>query len=336
MNVSYIEPLRRAWVRSHRMLFQPFAIRTWLVLGFAAFLSEALVTGHGANYSARGDDTDAPSKIFHALGGVFAPAVWTVVGMLLIAAILLLVIVLLWANSRGRFVFLDGVVRERTAIVEPWKRFAGQGNSLFVWMVLFLLVCAAIVLAMVLPFLTTLAAMWASHEFHWGILGALWMLAAVAVPFSIVVAYTLLFLSDFVIPIMHRQDLGAVSAWRRFLTLLRAHPGSFLFYGLFVLALWLVVGVAVAAVGLSTCCIGFVLFGIPYVSSVILLPALVTFRGLGPEFLAQFGPEYSLPVEATGPPGGTVPGAVPQQAATPDPGATAGAGSPPDAPGGGA
>jgi hypothetical protein len=47
-------------------------------------------------------------------------------------------------------------------------------------------------------------------------------------------------------------------------------------------------------VGFSTCCIGFILFGLPYVSSLVTLPVLVTFRGLGPEFLAQFEPELSV------------------------------------------
>ena len=44
MGVSYIEPLQRAWARAERMLFKPFRLEMWLVLGFAAFLSE-LFTG---------------------------------------------------------------------------------------------------------------------------------------------------------------------------------------------------------------------------------------------------------------------------------------------------
>jgi hypothetical protein len=128
---------------------------------------------------------------------------------------------------------------------------------------------------------------------------------AAATPVGIVVAYTLLFLSDFVVPIMFRHGLGVTAAWSRFLALLRSHPGPFLLYGLMVFGLWLAVGVAVMAIGFSTCCIGFVFFGLPYVSSVVLLPVLVTFRGLGPEFLAQFGPEYSLLAVAE--PGGAGP-----------------------------
>jgi hypothetical protein len=51
---------------------------------------------------------------------------------------------------------------------------------------------------------------------------------------------------------------------------------------------------AIVVAGFSTCCIGFLLMAIPYVSSVVLLPVDVLFRGLGPDFLAQFGPQWAI------------------------------------------
>lgn len=322
MNVSYTGPLQRAWARAQRMLFKPVDIRVWLTLGFAAFLSEAMITGKGLQASYQTDHGHGMGHFFH--GGLLAGGLIAGIGMVLLAAAVILGVVLLWVNSRGRFVFLDGVVRERAAIVEPWKRFAQGGNSLFLWMLLFILACMAATVLMLLPFFATLAAMWSDGEFHWGLLGAVWVLAAVAVPFAIFVSYVMLFVSDFVVPIMYRDGLGAVAAWRRFLGLFRAHPWPFVIYGLFVFGLWLVVGVVVMAVGFSTCCIGFVLLGIPYVSHVLLLPLLVTFRGLGPEFLAQFGPDYS--VLATAQPVGAGP-----SSATEAPAETGGAPAPPGA-----
>ena len=56
------------------------------------------------------------------------------------AAILLvglaLGILLTWLSSRGEFMFLDGVARDRAAVVEPWHRFRRLGNSLFVFRVI--------------------------------------------------------------------------------------------------------------------------------------------------------------------------------------------------------
>jgi len=64
--------------------------------------------------------------------------------------------------------------------------------------------------------------------------------------------------------------------------------------------------VAMAVVRVSTCCVGFALFAVPYVKQIALLPALATIRGIGPEFLAQFGPEFDLyasaPAPASAPP----------------------------------
>jgi hypothetical protein len=37
---TYVEHLDRSWERAKRMLFRPFRLETWLVLGFAAFLSD--------------------------------------------------------------------------------------------------------------------------------------------------------------------------------------------------------------------------------------------------------------------------------------------------------
>ena len=55
MPISLAVPLQRAWGRMERMLFRPFRLRTWFVLGFAAFLSEygALPSSGGASTATR-------------------------------------------------------------------------------------------------------------------------------------------------------------------------------------------------------------------------------------------------------------------------------------------
>jgi hypothetical protein len=219
-----------------------------------------------------------------------------------------IVVVLHWVSCRGRFIFLDDVVHERPAIVEPWKRYARQGNSQFLWAVGFWLVCLTAILVISLPFLASLRALWGEGGFHWlgllSLVGFLFM----AIPVALAVAYTILFLNHFVVPIMYRDGLSATAAWGRFLTLLRAHPVSFIAYGLLMIVLWIVIGFAVAVVGFSTCCVGFLLFMTPYVGQVVLLPVHVTLRAFGPEFLAQFGPEFDVfgaapaPPAAPGPP----------------------------------
>ena len=47
MNISYSKPLSSAWLRMKILLFRPFDIGLWFVLGFSAFLA-SLAEGFGS------------------------------------------------------------------------------------------------------------------------------------------------------------------------------------------------------------------------------------------------------------------------------------------------
>jgi hypothetical protein len=111
-----------------------------------------------------------------------------------------------------------------------------------------------------------------------------------AVVIGVVIAFILLLLENFVIPIMYRFDLKATDAWRAFLPWLRVHPGWFFLYALFVLVVAIPLVFVIALLVCCTCC----LVALPYVGTVILLPMWVTYRALGPEFLAQFDQKFDL------------------------------------------
>jgi len=292
MDFSYVAPLQRAWQRVERMLFHPFQIRTWFVLGFAAFLAEYLSGGAQARYGFRGHGHGAPHAIGHWARTMLETPALALVAVALGALALVCLIALQWVSCRGKFVFLDGVVRGRAAIVEPWKRFGRLGDSLFAWTLLFWISAGLAGLLACLPFIASLRSVWEEHEFHWGILASFAGLIAIAMPLILVGAFTLLFLNHFVVPIMYRHGLTVTAAWARFLVLLREHLWSFIGYGVIVFMLWVAVTGLVLFAGLSTCCVGFVLLMLPYVGQVVLLPVLAGFRALGPEFLAQYGPEY--------------------------------------------
>ena len=110
----------------------------------------------------------------------------------------------------------------------------------------------------------------------------------------IVIGYISLFLNDFVVPIMAKERIPAVAAWRRFLPLLGRHPFQFILYGIIIFVLYILFVIAVLVAGVVTCCIGWLLLVIPYIGTVVTLPVWYTFRGFSLEFLAQFGPEYRL------------------------------------------
>jgi len=297
MAVSYSVPLGRAWARAKRMLFRPFRIDTWLVLGFAAFLSEYLTGSNAAQFGFwRGHD-DYPGNIGRGVEGLLQLPLWIAIAVALGVVVTVVVVVLMWLCSRGKFIFLDNVAHERTGIVEPWRRFKRLGNSLFAWWLGLVLVWIAACFLMAIPFLSAFAAMWSSGTFHLPALGVLLGFWLMLIPIFAIFGYVLLFLFHFVVPIMYKHDITASAAWGRFLPLLRQHPGSFLVYGFMIFVLWLAVGIACAAVGFSTCCVGFFVLGFPYIGTVVLLPVWVTFRAIGHEFLAQFGPDFTVLAE---------------------------------------
>jgi hypothetical protein len=112
--------------------------------------------------------------------------------------------------------------------------------------------------------------------------------------FIIITAYISLFLSDFIVPIMYKQGTRSMPAWGVFISLFSQNAVYFILYGLLIFVLSFLVFFGVIILGLFTCCLGFILLVIPYISSVVLLPISYTFRAFSVQFLEQFGVEFSL------------------------------------------
>jgi hypothetical protein len=123
-------------------------------------------------------------------------------------------------------------------------------------------------------------------------LGSVVWLTLLAFPLAIACAYVRCFLEHFVVPLMARDGLTANAAWSRFLTLFRENPIPFVLYGLFLIPLWIFVFILCGVLTVLTCCLGLLLMVLPYIGMVVLLPVYYAYRALGPEFLAQFGPEW--------------------------------------------
>jgi hypothetical protein len=296
MSISFVDPLSRAVERTRQTLFQPFDLVKWLVLGFSAWLA-GLASGAGggtgfSNLDRR--DWDHPGEVLHDLGHTWDRLLDNVfllpLGLLLISLALAIVLLLLWVSSRAKFIFLDNVVHDRAHIVEPWKRFQRLGNSLFLWRFGFIAACFLVLMAVALLVMAPAATLSINDAVR-GLSFAGMLLGVLLVSvIAVVIAYILLLLENFVVPMMYRFDLGATEAWRAFLPWLRAYPGWFLLYGLFILLVAIPAIFVLALLVCCTCCI----VALPYIGTVILLPVWVTYRVLGPEFLAQFDSKFEL------------------------------------------
>ncbi len=312
--MSLSTPLRRGWDRMVRMLFRPFDLSKWLVVGFAAWLAGLAGGGfsygfHGGGSSGSGDHWrgagdggdgwDALADLREGWEWVLAHEL--VAGLIVagVLAALALMFLVLWVSSRGKFVFLDNVVHERAAIAQPWTRYRRAGNSLFFFRFLVGLACLGVVL-MVIGGMVWLGVV----SFHSESLEGPTVVAGVALAvlagclLALGSAYLFFFLDAYVVPLMHRYDLGVMAAWRRFFRLARGRWGWFLLSGLFVFVLAMAACMAIFFTGLMTCCLGFILLIVPYVGTVVLLPLIVTYRASTVEFLAQAAPELLAPEPA--------------------------------------
>ena len=303
--ISCTEPIRYAWAGMKAILFQPFDIKKWFVLGFSVWLATLGEGGGGSggNLGNPGKSAEKPNwhSIVESWRSQVLPflhehaATVTLITVISVALIVGLSLLVLWVKSRGRFMFLDNVVHDRAEIHHPWRVFAQHGNSLFWWTFGYGIVCFLVSAALLVVTFFSVAAPWLRVGHFSGavipgivVSGLLWLV------FGVVAGYIGRFLEDFIVPIMCRHDLTAREAWGRFLPLFKAHTGAFIVYGLMVLALSALATLCMLALMLITCCIAGCIMAIPYVGTVFLLPIPVFFRLYSLEYLAQFGPDFTL------------------------------------------
>jgi len=288
MNIAFFEPLNRSWERMKHILWQPFDLAKWLVLGFSAWLAGLADGAGGGGWKWMADDNDFPGRcnldgtgeLFQSTREALIVLPIIVAVLMAVAAILLLV---LWVSSRAKFIYLDNVIHDRAQIVEPWHRFRDLGNSLFLWRIGFIVACGLIVLLLLLLFFAPAATLSFSDALAGLSYAAMGFGVLILIVFGILAAYVGLFLEGFVIPIMYKFDLKATEAWRYFMPWLKTRPLPFFLYGLFVLVLGFCVVVLFMLACLLTCCI---------------VPILVTYRLFSVEFLAQFDPGFDLFIPA--------------------------------------
>jgi hypothetical protein len=187
-------------------------------------------------------------------------------------------------RARGRLMFTDCVVRDRAAIAVPWREFRILGNSLFLFSLLvglgFLVVGLGLGAASI-PLV--------SRPHHYP---AIFPISIIVVwgglIFVLAIAWALI--THLMVPIMYRRRCRAPQAFWAAISLISSYPGEITLYCLFWIALWLGVVVVACMATCITCCVA----ALPYVGTVILLPAYVCLRAFGLFFLRQFGSDYDV------------------------------------------
>ncbi len=289
------------------ILFRPFDLGKWFVIGFSAFLAGLLAGGNGGlNFQVPSQNSFSPQhqqqqfhQSFNQIASAFT-ALHAATAILLVALVFvfaLAVIALLgWLGARGQFLFLDNIVRNRPAIAEPWRIYARPANQVFV----FHLICVVVNLTLMLLFAAVGVVLVISAFFRsvplfplvpafpamLGLIG----FGLVYLLLSIAIGVFLFLFREWGVALMFRHPITVREALVQTWFLIRTQPASVAIFVLLRIALW--IGLALVAV--LSCCLTCCLAALPYLGSVILLPALIFLRCFSLECLAQFGPAYDV------------------------------------------
>jgi hypothetical protein len=292
--VEIFKPFGEAFELTKKILFQPFNLGKWCVIGFAAFLAGGVNFNFGFRFPFNGggnwnfrSSSYNPSNVLSFTPGEHIQA-WVVALVAVISLIVLAIIVVFsWLRARGAFIFTDCIVRNRAAIVEPWKEFWREGNSLFLfsWLaaLLFLATAAAAFAIFLLPIIISGKSVAGKDV---GMIVGIVLFCALIV----FAALGWALISHFMVPIMYRRRCRAVVAFRESTSLVTAHPAPIILYLLFLIVLAIACGIIGCVTTCVTCCIA----ALPYVGTVILLPIFVLLRSFLLCFLRQFGPDYDV------------------------------------------
>ncbi len=246
--LNAIDAISPAWIRTRNLLLRkPLNWRLLLKIGLVATFAQ--IGGCNANFN-------VPSNLGgHPLGHTLPAA--ALVTIALAAAVLVIIVGLafFYISSRLQFVLFDIVLRRDTSVAPIWRRF---GPLTWRWIglkVLFLLVAVLCSTPLLLPILIHFIKMVSKSGEPTnlgGFVGAI--LAFVAATFLFVIAYfaASTLLHDFGLPSIALENTTIVETFRRVWALLRAEPGSVLFFLLMrlllasaaTLAVYLVLAVA--------------------------------------------------------------------------------------------
>ena len=320
--IEIFKPFEEAFELTKKILFRPFDITKWFVIGFAAFLANLAGGVHFGNFN--------PNWNRHGVWRAFATSSTTGIGPadqwplwvipLIFGGVVLcfaLVFVLMWVGARGRFIFTDCIVRNRAAIVQPWNEFRREGNSFFLFC---LFLAAAVIAILAFAFLPALLPLIlhgdrANAGFAIGLIFWAGLILLLALAWALI--------SQIMIPVMYRRRCLAREAFGESVSLIAKHPGPLILYFLFFIVLTL----ASAMVGCISACVTCCITAIPYLGTVILLPIYVLLYGFTLNFLRQFGPDYDVwanitppeipPIPSSAPPGPPTPTSPPSSPPTP-------------------
>ncbi len=295
--ISVIDPIGKAFDKTKQILFSPFDIGKWFALGFCVWLA-FLGEGGGGNGGGGGDGgggrPHAPS-MHEVRNFIEANMYWLLpLGLTILVVGLVIGLGLLFLRCRGKFMFLNGVARNTDLIVQPWKDYASQANSLFLFKLCVGLIYAACMIPLIIGWIVVIIPIIQAEQLLVAALGMICLLASVTILVGLAFTTISKLTEHFVVPVMYIHHLRCMEAWKIFWGLLKNNLGRFVLYLLFYLVLMMGFAAFFVALAVVTCCCFCCITAIPYIGTVLLLPFYVFFRAYSALYLAQYGPQWDV------------------------------------------
>jgi hypothetical protein len=286
--IEIFKPFVESFALMKKILFQPFDLTKWLLIGFAAFLSHFsggtrfnLNFGNWNRAAWWSSTQQTPAQQLQQMPHWVIPLLFAVIPLILAS-----IFVLMWLGARGRFMFIDCLVRNQGAIAEPWHEFKKEANSFFFFSLFIALIVITVLavafLPMLLPVILHGANAWTGFTFSLGLMSWLMLIFILAITWALI--------SQLMVPVMYRRRCRAAEAFKEVITLISTKPAAIILYLLFLFALSIGIAFVACAAICVTCCIA----AIPYIGSVILLPLDVLLYGYTLLFLKQFDADYDV------------------------------------------
>jgi hypothetical protein len=292
--VSVVDPIGPAIERVKTVLFRPFDLERWLVIGFCAWLAQLGSRGGSGNGGSFGEheptNAGVHEQINQAKDFMASNLYWIIpVAVIILIVIIGLMLLVTWLSSRGRFMFLYCVAQNKAEVRNPWRLLGEHADRLFAFRIVVGIIGFVIIVAVI--GLTVGYVLAARENLAAAIIGGVFgglLFVTVVIALAVVAAFT----TEFVVPIMYLRTSSPVEAWRALLGLLSVNKGRFVLYILFQIVISIVIA-AIVVVPACICCCLCCLYMLPYVGTVVLLPISVFRRSYSLFYLAQYGPQLN-------------------------------------------
>ncbi|MDD4025380.1 MAG: DUF4339 domain-containing protein [Kiritimatiellae bacterium] len=276
------------------ILFRPFDMTRWFSIGFCAWLAMfgTQMSFNPAELKLGREEAElrafktAVDNILERL----ASHSWGVAEALAIAVTLLFALLFCKLRSRGDFMFLHRWYSPDATIRHCWTASRAAGQELFVWRVyLYVIVTLLLTLDGVAAYGYVVKPYLAAGKV-WDV--SLRMPAAgfaTAATLILTVAALVSHLTKaFVAPVMYWHGVNVARGWLAVFGLCNQYPFAVIGYLVCGMVCAMAAGLALLAVGILTCCIGFIPFMLPYFGAVAMLPYSLFFRGYTVCFLSRW------------------------------------------------